>query len=664
MFHWLSNYNYDFALAAIPIQVILLLFYCSRKNLPIHSSKSFLWVMVANLVMTSFDLISCEMNEVWTGFPLWLMYIVNQAYFLGFIVRGWALFDYTAAECHGYSAFGKHLSRLMHIPCIAVVVLILSTPWTATIFHFAPERGYYNCSVYPVIYYCTYFYIAASLLSVFVCWKGIDMRLKVSMLCYNAILIAGILLRKQFENTLVTSYFSILAILFIYLSAQNPDLYRDKKTHLFNTDAFDKIGREYLLSDIAFHCIVATVHNYASAKALYGQQQLNRCMEIFGKWMNRSFPNYNVFYFGNGDFLLLSRGRVADDLNRLIQSLRGHFEHTWTSPEIEVPLSVSAMILPYALFPREISEANDFISYIFGKTYVENRRGNLVVSERLSGEFAREEQIENALSRALQERAIEAYFQPIYSVRDGRIVGAEALARLHDPKLGFIPPDEFIRVAERTGDIMEVGRQIVTRVCEFLSSERPEQLGIQRISINLSPAQCMNDQLAAELSDIIDRYGVPFERINFEITESSIEDHYLIRKQMLTLKERGADFSLDDFGTGTSNLVRLLDLPIGFVKFDRNLVNSYFRGDANFLPDLVRMFQKARVRIVTEGVETAKMLGNLAAMGCDYIQGYYFSKPVPPKDFMKYLRSGHAQQVAGELRKGLPSLAAPAGDPA
>jgi EAL domain-containing protein (putative c-di-GMP-specific phosphodiesterase class I) len=100
------------------------------------------------------------------------------------------------------------------------------------------------------------------------------------------------------------------------------------------------------------------------------------------------------------------------------------------------------------------------------------------------------------------------------------------------------------------------------------------------------------------------------------------------------------------------------------VKFDRNLVNSYFRGDANFLPDLVRMFQKARVRIVTEGVETAKMLGNLAAMGCDYIQGYYFSKPVPPKDFMKYLRSGHAQQVAGELRKGLPSLAAPAGDPA
>ncbi|HBZ58271.1 MAG TPA: hypothetical protein DEO49_03865, partial [Sutterella sp.] len=222
--------------------------------------------------------------------------------------------------------------------------------------------------------------------------------------------------------------------------------------------------------------------------------------------------------------------------------------------------------------------------------------------------------------------------------------------------------DEFIRVAERTGDIMEVGRQIVTRVCEFLSSERPEQLGIQRISINLSPAQCMNDQLAAELSDIIDRYGLPFERINFEITESSIEDHYLIRKQMLTLKERGANFSLDDFGTGTSNLVRLLDLPIRFVKFDRNLVNSYFKGDADFLPDLVRMFQKARVRIVTEGVETAKMLGNLAAMGCDYIQGYYFSKPVPPRDFMKYLRSGHAQQVAGELRKELPSLAAPADD--
>ena len=649
MFQWLSHYNYDFALAAVPIQLILLAFYCSRKNLPIRSSKSFLWVMLANLAMTVFDLVSCEMNEVWTHFPLWAMYLVNQAYFLGFIIRGWALFDYTAAECHGYSVFGRTVSRLMHVPALVVVILILFTPWTATIFHFSPDRGYYNCDVYPVIYYSTYFYIAASLLCVLLCWKDMDMRLKLSMLSYNAILIAGILLRKQFMDTLVTSYFSILAILFIYLCAQNPDLYRDQKTHLFNKDAFDKIGREYLLGDMPFHCIVACVNNYTSAKALYGQQQLNRCMDMFGQWMNRSFPGYDVFYFGNGDFLLLRRGRFEDDKNRIIQNMHAHFEHSWKSSAIEMPLSVSALVLPYALFPKEISPAHDFISYIFGRTYVENRRGHIVVSEAVAKEFEREKDVENALIRALEQNRIEAYFQPIYSVREGRIVGAEALARLNDPKLGFIPPDEFIRVAERTGDIMELGRQIMARVCEFLSSEHPENLGIQKISVNLSPAQCMNDQLAVELSDIADRYGVSLDLINFEITESSIEDQYLIRRQMLRLHQQGANFSLDDFGTGTSNIVRLLELPISIVKLDRNLVNSYFSGGSKILPDLVGMFQRADMRIVAEGVETKEVLDALSELGCDYIQGYYFSRPVPPKEFVKYLDRARVELLSDQL---------------
>ena len=147
MFQQLSHYNYDYALASIPIQLILLIFYCSRRNLPVRSSFSFLLVMIANLVMTAFDLISCEMNEIWTEYPLWLMYIVNQAYFLGFIGRGWALYDYTAEECQGYSALGKNISKLANVPAIVAALLILSTPWTATIFHFAPEKGYYNCYI-------------------------------------------------------------------------------------------------------------------------------------------------------------------------------------------------------------------------------------------------------------------------------------------------------------------------------------------------------------------------------------------------------------------------------------------------------------------------------------------------------------------------------------
>ena len=186
---------------------------------------------------------------------------------------------------------------------------------------------------------------------------------------------------------------------------------------------------------------------------------------------------------------------------------------------------------------------------------------------------------------------------------------------------------------------MELGRQMFERVCAFIARERLSEKGIESINVNLSPAQCMNDQLALELNEIAERYDVPMKMIDFEITETSIEDPMIIHRQMILLQKHGAEFSLDDFGTGTSNLTRLMKLPIHVVKLDMDVVNSYFTGEAGFLPDLVRMFQDANIKIVVEGVETAEMQRVLAEMGCDYQQGYYFSRPVPPEEFLAYLGS-------------------------
>ncbi len=99
MMHWLSGYNYDFGLASIPIQLVLIAFYFSRKNLPVRQTFSFAIVMISNLVMTIADIVSCEMNEVWMQYPLWGMYLVNMVYFAGFLIRGWSLFDFTAEIC-------------------------------------------------------------------------------------------------------------------------------------------------------------------------------------------------------------------------------------------------------------------------------------------------------------------------------------------------------------------------------------------------------------------------------------------------------------------------------------------------------------------------------------------------------------------------------------
>ncbi len=643
----MSEYNYDFALAALPIQIMLLLFYSFRRNLPIRSSRSFLWVMLANLIMTAFDIISCEMNVIWDQYPLWLMYAVNCAYFIGFVLRGWALFDYTAEECGAYMKFGRLSRPAAWIPAALMTLLIVTTGWTGAIFRFSADTGYYNCSLYPSIYYISYFYIILSLISVAATWKETLSRLKVVMLGYNAVLIAGIILRGRFINTLVTSYFSIIAVLMVYLSAQNPDLFREWKTQLFNREAFDRICTEFHRNNRPFRCIIATIHNFESAKSLYGSQQMNRCIKLIGQWMIQSFPQDYVFYFGNGDYILLEKADEKDKCENVVGRIYERFSRPWQEKETDAALSVSAMVLPYELIPRDIPELDDLIAFAFARARSENVRGNVVFTTDAKTQLARRKAVEQALGQALLEQRIEAYYQPIYSTAEQRVTGAEALARLYDPGLGMIPPEEFIHIAEQTGDIMELGWQMFENVCRFLATGEPSKAGIRRVSVNLSPAQCMSDQLAEILISIAEKHHVDLSLIEFEITESSISNPMLILQQMQILQKKGAAFSLDDFGTGNSNVTRLMKLPIERVKLDMTVVHSYFKGESGLLPDLVHMFRNAEKKVVVEGIETRGMKEKLSRMGCDYLQGYYFSKAVPAERFMEYLRKANQTEKSG-----------------
>ena len=129
---------------------------------------------------------------------------------------------------------------------------------------------------------------------------------------------------------------------------------------------------------------------------------------------------------------------------------------------------------------------------------------------------------------------------------------------------------------------------------------------------------------------------MPFD---FEITESSAGDSQMVRKQMIRLQQSGAVLSIDDFGNGTSNLSRLMKLPIHIVKLDMSIVRAYFAGETHILPELVRMFQSAGLEIVVEGVETREMAESLASMGCEYLQGFFFSRPVPPEVFLQSIDS-------------------------
>ena len=229
------------------------------------------------------------------------------------------------------------------------------------------------------------------------------------------------------------------------------------------------------------------------------------------------------------------------------------------------------------------------------------------------------------------------YYQPIYSVERKRFVSAEALIRLNDEEYGFISPGLFIPAAEKRGVILPIGDFVLEDVHRFIAENMPESLDY--IEINLSVAQCMQEELPEKLAYLGEKYGVAPDRINLEITETTYENMGNVMEFNLdALSGMGYSFSLDDYGTGYSNMHRVSKLPLKIIKLDKTLIDDISTDEGfSIVRNTVKMMRDIDKELVAEGVETKEDLGRLEAVGCDFIQGYYFSKPLPAEDFIKFI---------------------------
>ena len=226
------------------------------------------------------------------------------------------------------------------------------------------------------------------------------------------------------------------------------------------------------------------------------------------------------------------------------------------------------------------------------------------------------------------------FLQPLMDCSTGKRVAAEALVRLRDDNGDLIRPDLFIGMAEQEGHIVRLGEQVLSHVCEFIRDNDMEKIGIKWINVNLSPVQFMSRDIPSTFSEILQEYGVDESMIHLEITEQSMIDFSLLREQIIGLHENGFEFSLDDYGSGYSNLTRVRQYPFTNIKIDMEVVHNYCQDRDPLLPALVQGFKEMNLSITAEGIETREMAEILKGIGCDYLQGYYFSRPVPMSEFL------------------------------
>jgi EAL domain-containing protein (putative c-di-GMP-specific phosphodiesterase class I) len=309
---------------------------------------------------------------------------------------------------------------------------------------------------------------------------------------------------------------------------------------------------------------------------------------------------------------------------------------------------LEALVVPFTIGPREVSvgasigiaigsvesETDELIRNADVAMYSAKAKGKAryeVFRQQMRDAVVERMDLETDLRKAMDRDELRVVYQPIVELDGGRLAGVEALVRWNHPRRGFLAPSQFIPLAEETGIIAHLGRHVLAQACRDARVWLDQGASIS-LSVNLSVKQFQDPALPLLIKDELERSGLPSESLVLEITESvMMEEAERVLEKLRDLRALGVRIGIDDFGTGYSSLSYLQRLPLDVLKIDKAFVDGITRGaeDSAVARAIIRLAETLKLKTTAEGIETAAQAAKLAALGCDFGQGYYFSRPMP-----------------------------------
>ena len=628
-------WNYSFEIPTLAILAIILAFYFSRPRLSVRKNITFIYMIVIETLIIILDVIATEMDNDYASYSIILMKILNMLYFIAFFDRAYIMYLFSISVLKDSLQNGRLIKKLIIMPLIAGIIISIISMITGSadfpyVIFYINETGYHSGKLYNLLYACGFFYVLLALIAVFMFGRTLRRRReRYGILFYNLLIFAALIIRLIWPKYLVMDTFILIAILIVFLAFGNPDFHLDLRGNAFNRLALS----EYLEENTGKLRLVpfgVVIRNYHEMRNLYESSQMEEGLIMIAKYLKRRSPKGILFYCRRGRFIILDQ--PGKDFREETKAITERFDHPWKSHSAELYLSAG-----FATFD---SIDGNFSSEILLSTMLKALEsvGGAELEEPLNvteddiKHTETERGIRQCIENALDGDGFELYLQPIIDAKTGKITGAEALSRIRDADGNIIPPGLFIPVAEKSGRINKLGELVFDRTCNYIKENPLEKMGIEWINVNLSPLQFLCTDLDERYSSIIEKYGIDPNTVHLEITEEAMIDGRFLQKQIKAMGEKGFLFVLDDYGTGYSNLSRLKKCPFINVKLDMSIVWDYCREPDDILPNMIQAFKNMGFSITAEGIEDEDMVNTMKNIGCDLLQGYYYSKPVPASE--------------------------------
>lgn len=416
---------------------------------------------------------------------------------------------------------------------------------------------------------------------------------------------------------------------------------RDALTGLYSMSFFAKKVTEVIQSneDKRYLVVFANISRFKLVNELFGRAEGDRLLTFIGKSILDTIGENELCGHAGADnfFILIDSDKYSEgSIKEIVNKLNSY----------SIPINIVMRFGVYMI--NDITMPIEKICDR-AKLAVDTFEGNYesfitYYDDSIREKLLREHMITNAMKRAVEEKQFVIYYQPKFDLNSECVIGAEALVRWKHPEFGFLSPGEFIPIFEKNGFISELDYYVWDCVCQKIASWVETGHSLMPISVNVSRVDLYNPKLPQLLFDLVNKYKIPIQYLHLEITESAYTDN---AKQMIDIvneiRKIGFVIEMDDFGTGYSSLNMLSDLPIEILKLDmsflrNNVGRSSGRSVIQFVINLAKWLG---LFVVAEGVETQEQAIFLRNMGCDYAQGYYYSKPVDDSDFEKLLLETH-----------------------
>ncbi|MBO4495558.1 MAG: EAL domain-containing protein [Clostridiales bacterium] len=668
-------------LYGVPVSALLFLLaimgrFISNRQLPILQNRIFslaLWVGMSDIV---FHILSALIVSHLDLFAMPFAYTVISIFYMLelFFPSMMVLYVFSLSRSLKKSNIGNIALAMM--PTAICALTIILNPIMQGFFYFSGNTFYLG-RAFAFLHLVTIFDVVICVLYVVLKREQVPSGSVATVLSLSLLACAAVATRMQFIGWMASSVCIALGLLFMYFIIQKPEEKVDNLTGLLNLDAMISYIDELVSRDAHYHVLVVKVENVRRINAIFGYtvgsltlqcvadflstfspdlKERSRLRKNADKYscsetetqlgdarkLEKTLPSAWAFRLMSNQFAIVSTNEETSE--NVAKSIHQRFQQPWTIRGLELQLMETMLDLGKT---SSFSSGEELYKVVELMLPTVPKGDTVTMSESVLNRVERQISIERELTSAIKEGKLEVNLQPIFSVEEGKFTVAEALVRFTHSEFGMVEPSEFIPIAEKYGLIAAIDEFVLRSVCAFLrDSDAEKALQLKSVSMNVSVTELAASAFSKKVCEIVDEYQIPHEKIVFDITESATTTSYLLMAEnMQILADKGFRFALDNFGSGFANVVNLTSLPFSVVKIDRCMLTAAEESSREkiIFENAIDVFRKMQMITVVQGAEKKSHTDLCIRSSADYVQGFYYARPMNFEDYSAFVRLHNRQ---------------------